>query len=148
MGLGEPVEKRQERVHRRLVGADDDAPAADLLQLAHGHFGVRRQAQQPAGILLKQPPRFGQRAVADRTIEEPVAQLFFEPADRLADGGLRAMQLLGGDREAALGRDRHKCAQILQLHRRIITWRYLNQTSINWTAGWSPKVTRYWVPPL
>ncbi len=117
MGLGEPIEERQERVHGRLVGADDDPPAADLLQLPHGDFGVRGQRQQPAGVLLKQAPRLGQRAVADRPIEQPIAKLLLEPPDRLAHGGLRAMQLFGGDREAALRRNRDKCAQILQLHR-------------------------------
>ena len=96
MGLGEPVEEGQQRVHRRLVGADDDAPAPNLLQLAHRDFGVRGERQEPAGVLLQQAPRFGQRAVADRAIEEPIAELFLEPADGLADRGLGAMQLLGG----------------------------------------------------
>ena len=135
--LGEPVEEGQQRVHGRLVGTDDDAPAANLLQLAHRDFRVRGERQQPPGVLLKQASRFGQGAVADGPIEQSIAELFLEAADRLAHGRLGAMQLLGGDRKAAFGRNRDKCAQILQLHRLIIIWRYLNQTSINWTAGWS-----------
>ncbi len=114
--LGETVEEGQQRVHGRLVGANDDAPAANLLQLAHRDFRVGGERQQPPGVLLKQASRFGQGAVADGPIEQSIAELFLEAADRLAHGRLGAMQLLGGDREAAFRRNRDKCAQILQLH--------------------------------
>ncbi len=63
--LREALEKRQERVNRRLVRADDHAAAAHLLQLAHGDLGVCRKAQEPARVLLQQHPGFGQRAVAN-----------------------------------------------------------------------------------
>ena len=101
---------------RRLVGADDDAPAADLLELADRDFGICGEAQQPRRVLLQQPSRFGQGAVADRPIEQPVAKLFLEAPDRLADRRLGAVELLCGHREAALGGNGDKCAQILQLH--------------------------------
>ena len=65
---------------------------------------------------LQQPSRFGQGAVADRAIEQPVAELFLEAPNRLADRRLGAVELLCGHREAALGGNGDKCAQILQLH--------------------------------
>ncbi len=114
---GEAIEEGQQRVHGGLVGADDDAPAANLLQFAHRDFSVGGERQQPSGVLLQQAAGLGQGAVADGPIEQAIAELFLEPPDRLAHGRLGAMQLLGGDREAALRRYRHKCAQILQLHR-------------------------------
>ena len=100
----------------RLVGADDDPPAANLLQLADGDLGVGGQAsaaasRTPAAAV---PPRSGRRC--GRPIEQPVAELFLEAPDRLADGRLRPVQLLGGHREAALGGNGDKRAQILQLH--------------------------------
>ena len=116
MRLGEPVEKRKERMDRCLVGADDDTPATDLLELADRDLGICGEAQQPRRVLLQQPSRFGQGAVADRAIEQPVAELFLEAPNRLADRGLGAVELLCGHREAALGGNGDKCAQILQLH--------------------------------
>ena len=100
------LDERQQGVHRRLVGADDDPAAAHLLQLADRRLGLGGEPQQPRGVVLQQPPASVSVAVARRPIEQPVAQLVLEPADRLADGRLRPVELLGGLREAALGGDR------------------------------------------
>ena len=101
----EALDDRQQRVDRRLVRADDDPPAADLLQLAHRRLGLGRQPQQPRGVVLQQRARLGQRAVARRPVEELVPELVLEPPDGLADGRLGAVQLLGRLGEAPLGRD-------------------------------------------
>ena len=122
MGFGEAVEVGEQRVNCGFVGADNYSAAPNLLQFANGDFGVRGEGQQPGRVLEQEPPGLGQGAVAHRPIEKPVAQLFLEPPNRLADRRLRPVQLLRRHREAALRRDGDECAKILQLHKdRIIT---------------------------
>jgi hypothetical protein len=50
-------------MHRRLVAADQDAPAPQIAQILHRLFRFFRQAQQPVGIVAEQPACFGQRGV-------------------------------------------------------------------------------------
>ena len=78
-------------------------------------------------------PRLGQRPVARRPIEELVAELVLEAPDRLADGRLRAVQLLRRLRKAAIGGDRNECVQVLQLHSSIISNNNRKSKTINWT---------------
>ncbi len=99
------------------------------------------------GVLLEQAPRFGQGAVADGPIEQAIAELFLEPADGLAHGGLGAMQLLGGDRKAAFRRNRDKCAQILQLHRSNYNLALFKSNKYKLDSRLEPGLQRYWVPP-
>ena len=113
---GEPLEQRQQRVDRRLVGADDQSAAAQLLQLPHRGLRLAREADEPLRVVLQQLARLGQRAVARRPIEEPLAELVLEPANGLADGRLRAVKLARRGREAALGGDDQERGQVRQLH--------------------------------
>ena len=135
VGAAEAGDHRQQRVHRRFVGADDDAAAPHFLELADGELGVGGERQQPAGIVLQQAAGFGQRAVARRPVEQTVAELFLEPLDGLADRRLGPVELLGGLGETSLGRDRRENGEVLQLHGAIITTPYRIPKVINWTKG-------------
>ncbi len=117
MILREPFDEGQQRMDGRLVRADHDAPATDLLELPDRLLGVRREPHQPHGVVLEQPPRFGQRARPGGPVEETLPELFFKAANALADRRLGAVQLLRRRREAPLRRDREECAEVLELHR-------------------------------
>ena len=94
--------KRQQAVHRRLVGADDHPAAPDLLQLPDGRFGVGGQAEEPLRVVLQQPAGLGQRAVADERSNSRSPSSSSSRRMRLADGGLGPVQLLRRGRETAL----------------------------------------------
>ncbi len=81
MRLGEAIEKRQQRVHRGFVGADNHSTAPDLLQLAHGGFGVGGQAQQPRRHI---PGGAGRPRSAPRS--EPSGRTAGRPAPPRAGG--------------------------------------------------------------
>ena len=133
MGRTETGDHRQQRVHGRLVGANDHPAATHLLQFAHGELRVGREGQQARGVILEQAAGLGQGAVPRRPIEQPIAELFLEPLDGLADRGLGPVEFLGGLREAALGRDCCENREVLQLHGLIITSPYRIPKVINWT---------------
>ena len=108
--LPEPLDERQHGVHRRLVGADQHAAAAQVAQVLDGAFGLLGQAQQALGVVAQQPAGVGQRGVLGGPVEQPLADALLEPADRLADRRLGPVQLHGGPREAAFGGDLEKDA--------------------------------------
>ena len=66
-------------------------------------------------------------------IEELVPKLVLQAPDRLTDGGLGAVEALGGFREAPVRRDGHKCIQVLELHFGIISNSDIKAKTINWT---------------
>ena len=103
MPRAEPRDERQQRVHGRLVGADQHAPPPQVPQLAHRLLGLLRQPHQPLRILAEHAARLGQRALLGRAVEQPLAQLVLEAPDGLADRRLGAVQLGRGSREASLG---------------------------------------------
>ena len=110
------LDERQQRVDGGLVGADEHAPAPDL-QLAHRRFRLRRQPQQPLGVVQQQAPGLGQRAVFDDRSKSRSPELVLEPPDRLADRRLRPVQLRAAReklRSAATATKRN--CQVLQLH--------------------------------
>ena len=106
----------QQDVHAALVRSDQDAPALQVPQLANGQLRFFRESLQPFGVVAQYPPRLRQRAVFRRAIEQPLPHFLFEAANRLADGRLRAVQLRGGARKAALRGDGEKYPQFCQLH--------------------------------
>ena len=120
---------------RGFVGADDDAAAAHLLELADGELGVGGEGQQAAGIVLEEAAGLGQRAVARRAVEQAIPELFFEAFDGLADRRLGPVELLCGLGKTSLGRDGRENGEILQLHGAIITTPYRIPKVINWTKG-------------
>ena len=130
----------EQRVHRRLVGADDHAAAPDLLELPHGGFGLGRHPEQPPRVLEQQRPRLRERAVARRPVEEPFAEPFFDPAHRLADGRLGPVEAAGRHREAPGVGHRDEGLEVLQLHAVIIRTIYPKAKIINWTP---PPSLRY-----
>ena len=71
----ERLERGQQRVDGRLVRADDDPAAPYLLQLADRLLGIRRQPHQPRRVIPQQHAGLGQRAVARRPVEKPIADL-------------------------------------------------------------------------
>ena len=115
--LPEARHQRQQRVHGGLVGADQHAAAPQVAQLAHGRFGLLRQPDEPLPVVLQHPPRVGQRAALRRSVEQLLAEVDLEPPDRLADGGLGAVHLGRGAREAALLGDGEKDPQRGQVHK-------------------------------
>ena len=120
LGLGmvfpEPHRDGQQHVDGRLVDPDDHPPAPQLLQLAHRVHRFVPQARHALGVIeqdragLRQPP--GLR----RSVEQPLAELVLQPADRLADRGLRAVQPGRRPREAPLGRDHPEHLKLVQFH--------------------------------
>ena len=67
-----------------------------------------------AGIGKKNCASAGQRRITAASVEERHADLGFERAHHFADGGLRAMQLSRGAREAPLLDGRDKSAQLVE----------------------------------
>ena len=118
IALAEARDERQQRVDRRLVGADEHAAAPHIAQLAHGRLGLLREPHQPLPVVLQHAAGFGQRPGLRRAIEQLLAELDFEPADRLAHRRLRAVHFRGGAREAALLGDGEKDLQGRQIHGR------------------------------
>ena len=116
----EAVDVRQQGMDGRFVGADDDPPAPDLLELPDRQLGLAGQSEQALGVVLKQPAGLGQRAVARGAVEQPLAELILDAPDRLADGRLGPVEPAGRRREAVIGRNREKCRQILQLHKIVL----------------------------
>ena len=109
--LPEARHQRQQRVHGRLVGADQHAAAAQVAQLAHRRFGLLGEPHEPLPVVLQHAARVGQRAALRRAVEQLLAEVGFETPDGLADGRLRAMHLGGGARKAALLGDGQKDPQ-------------------------------------
>jgi len=130
MLLPEALDQRQQDVDRRLVRADQDPAALQVAQVAHRAFRLLRQAHQPLGVIQQHPARLRQLAVLGRAVEQPLAEVLLQPADRLAHGGLRSVQPGRGAREAALGGDGQKYLEFSKIHA--------------WPAGW-PRQSSYFI---
>ena len=118
--LPEPRHQRQQRVHRRFVGADQHAAAPQVAQLAHRRLGFFGQPHQPLAVVLQHPAGVGQRAALRRAVEQLLAEVVFEAPHRLADGRLGAVDLGRGARKAALFRNREEDPQGCQVHKLLI----------------------------
>ena len=119
MRLLERADERQHRVDSALVGADDDAADADVAQVGDGGGRLVNEPQQPRGVVEQHLAGVGQRPVARRAIDQPLPGAVFEPADRLADRGLRPAELVGRAREAPLGGDNGEHAEVFERHVQI-----------------------------
>ena len=67
-------DERQQRVHGRLVGADEHAPAPQIAQLAHRRLGFLGQPDQPLGVVAAAPARHRsacRSSTTDRTAARP-----------------------------------------------------------------------------
>jgi len=95
VALAEAADERQQRVHRRLVGADQHAAALQVAQLADGRFRFLGEPDEPLPVVLEHPARLGQRPGFRRPIEELLAELDLQTPHCLADRRLRAMHLGG-----------------------------------------------------
>ena len=116
MLLAEFFDQRQQHVHAALVRSDQHAAALQVAQLAHRELRLFREPLQPLGVVAQHAPRLRQRAVFGRAVEQPLPHFLFEAANRLADGGLGAVQLRGGARKAAFRGNGEKHAQFCQFH--------------------------------
>ena len=114
--LAEARDQRQHGVHRRLVGADQHAAAAQVAQVLDRGLGLLRQPEQALGVVAQQPAGVGQGGVLGGAVEQALADALLEPADRLADGRLGAVQLHGRPGEAPLGGNLQK-PKFAQFHR-------------------------------
>src|SRR6185295_11723191 len=99
-----------------LVRSDEDTAPLKLAQLTHRALRLFGETLQPFRIIPQHPPGFSERAVLRRAIEQPLPHRFLEAADGLADRRLSSMQLRGGAREAALGRNCKKHTEFSQVH--------------------------------
>ena len=108
--LSEARDERQHGVHRRFVGADQHPAAPQVAQVLDRAFGFLGQAEQALGVVAQQAAGVGEGGVLGGAVEQPLADALLEPADRLADGRLRPVQLHGGPGEAAFGGDLEKDA--------------------------------------
>ena len=70
----ERVDERQHRVHAALVRADEHAALLDVAQVGDGPGGLVGQPQQPVGVVEQQLAGVGQRAVAGRPVDQPLAR--------------------------------------------------------------------------
>ncbi|NYD50877.1 hypothetical protein BJY14_006860 [Actinomadura luteofluorescens] len=68
-------------------------------------------------------------------VEQPDAELGFEPAQRVGECGLADVEGLGGPAQVARVGDRGEIAQLAQLHTAIINALYRPEGSLSWTAG-------------
>ncbi len=104
----------------RFVGADQDAPAAQIAQFAHRRLRLLGQADQPLPVVLQDASGIGQRAALRRPVEQLLAEIDFEPADGLADGRLGAVHLGGRARKAALLGHGEKDPEGGQVHKLLL----------------------------
>jgi len=114
--LPKPRDDRQQRVDGRLVRANEHAAAAQVAQIADRRLGFLGEPHQPLPVVLQHPAGLGERSGLRGSIEELLAQLQFETANGLADGGLRAVHLRCRPREAAFVCNREKDLQGTQFH--------------------------------
>ncbi len=114
--LLERGDERQQTGDAGLVCANQHAALAHVAKLGDGVRGLVGQPKEARGVVEQELAGVGQRAVAGRPVDEPLAARVLEPADGLAHGGLGPPQLAGGAREAALGRDGDEDAEILECH--------------------------------
>ncbi len=110
MRLAEASDERQDGVNRGFVGPDEDSSASQVAQVLDGPLGLLGQAQQTLGVVPQEASGLGQRGILGGAVEQPLADAFLEPADRLADGRLGPVQLHGRPGEAPFDRDRQKYA--------------------------------------
>ena len=113
---GKTLDVREQAVDGRFVRADDDPAPAHLLKLLDRGLRFARETEQPLRVVLQQASCFRQRAVARRPIEQALAELVLDPADRLADRRLRAVHPPRGSGKTTFGRDRQERRQVRQLH--------------------------------
>ena len=112
MRRAEALDQRQQRVHGRLVGADEHAAAPQIAQLAHRRLGL---LGEPHAAAARSPAAARPASVSvpflRRAVEQPLAELVLEPPDGLADRRLGAVQLLGRRaRSCARPRRRETCS--------------------------------------
>ena len=112
----EPFDDRQQDVHGPFVGADQHAPAPQVLQLADRARGLRAQCREALRVVQQELARLGQPAALRGAVEQAFVQLVLEPPDGLADGRLRAVQPLRRAREAALGGNGEEDLQLGEIH--------------------------------
>ena len=96
------LEQRQQDVDRRFVGADEDAPALQVAQVADRGIRLLRQPHQPLRVIEEHASGFGELAVLGRPVEQALAEVVLETLDGLADGRLRAVQPGRSPRKASL----------------------------------------------
>jgi hypothetical protein len=118
VGVAETHDERKYRVYRGFVGADQDPTALKIPQFLDGALRLFRQAQQALGVVPEDPARFGQRGVLGRPVEQSLPDTVLEPADGLADRGLRPVELHRRTRKAALAGDRQKHTEFTEFHRK------------------------------
>ena len=116
MLVAESPDQRQQRVHGTLVGADQDPSAAQVAQLAHGGLGLFAEAHQALRVVAQDAAGLGEGALLRGSVEQALAKLLLEAPNGLAHGWLRAVELGGRAREAALGGDGQKDLQFGQFH--------------------------------
>src|SRR3954469_20172771 len=116
MQAAEFPEYRQQAKGGELVGSDGKLPHVQLAKLDKSGFRVAAQVQQLLGVFLQHPPRVRKHAVARRTVEQGLSNVFLKLVDRLAHRGLRAVKLLSGAGKTALAGDCEKDFELSQIH--------------------------------
>ena len=126
-----------------LVRADEHPPLPDLPQVRDGTAGLLSQPKQPRAVLEEHLAGVGQRPVARRPVDQPLACRGFQPPDGLADGRLGPVELPRRPRKAPLGGHRDEYAKVLEGHheRRGRTGR--NGPIFGWSARQVNKYSDY-----
>ena len=118
----EPLDDRQQRVDGRLVGADDDAAAPHLLQLADRGLRLGGEPQEPGGMLAQQDarPRSACRCATIRSKSRSPSSSSSRRMAWLMAGWVRWSFLAAFEKLRSVG-DGDEGVQVLQLHGAIIS---------------------------
>ena len=108
----------QQGVDGAFVHAKRKVAAAAGAKIVDGTADFIAQVEDAFGIADKQPAGVGKLAGTGSTGEERFADFIFELADGDADGGLSAIELLGGAREAAFAGYGEEDVEFGEIHRR------------------------------
>jgi len=85
-----------------LVDTEGEFAALEALEFHEALFDLRAEIEEAFGVLAEKATGVGEADGARASDEERLAERFLELANGEADRGLRAVQALGGAREAAL----------------------------------------------
>lgn len=118
MNAPEGVEDGEEPEAGVLVGGDGEASAFEGAEFFEGGGGFGAQAEEAFGVGAEELAGGGEGAFAGGALKEGFADLFFQLADGVADGGLGAVHAGGGAGEAAFFGYGEKGFELIEVHGR------------------------------
>src|SRR6185369_5951690 len=102
---------------------DEHASAPQVAQFAHRGLSFFGKPHEPLAVVLQDLARVGEGAALRRAVEQLLAEVDLEAADRLADRRLRAVHFGRRTRETALLGDREKRLERRYVHKGGLLYR-------------------------